>query len=86
MTTEPKLLEKTLKFQQPSCIASVRSRDDGKILGSAMVKFAEGAVETQVYLDAHTPEAFDLEQAPEKLHPDIELSLSFDGMRCIVWL
>lgn len=83
---EPRILEKTLKFQQPSCVAQVRSRDDGKVLGSAMVKFVEGAVETELFLDAHTPEAFDLDQEPKKLNPDIELSLSSDGMLCIVWL
>lgn len=83
---EPRLLEKTLRFQQPSCIATVRSRDDGKVLGSAMVKFVDGALDAQVFLDAHTPEAFDLEQEPGKLRPDIELSLSFDGAHCIVWL
>jgi len=51
-----------------------------------MIKFVDGAIEAQVFLDSHTPEAFDLEQAPEKLRPDIELSLSFDGAHCIVWL
>lgn len=83
---EPKLLEKTLMFPQPSCVATVRSRDDGKLLGSATVFFVDGGVKVEMYLDAHTPEAFDLDQEPQKLSPDVELLLSSGEMQCIVWL
>jgi hypothetical protein len=83
---EPKLVEKTVKFLQPTCIATICSHVDERRLGSATITFVEGAVQAELFLDAHTPEGFDVEVSPDKLNPTIDLSLTADGMFCIVWL
>jgi hypothetical protein len=80
------IAEHEVFFKQPSCVVLVRSKDDGKVLGSAMLRFVDQGIAVQLFLDAHTPEAFDMEVAPEKVHPQMELALTSDGAHAIVWM
>jgi hypothetical protein len=44
----------------------VCSTETGKFLGTAVLEFVNGGVQARFFLDAHTPEAFDLAQEPDR--------------------
>jgi hypothetical protein len=77
LANEKEVVERTLLFVPNVPIAKVFN-SEGRVIGCAALTLVNGAIEARLFLDKHTPEAFELENSPGKARIDVTGSL-FDA-------
>lgn len=74
---DKEVYERTFLFVPSIPLAKVFTAD-GRVIGTAAVELAEGGVKAKLFLDKHTPEAFELETEPSRVRVNVSGTL-FDG-------
>lgn len=82
-----KLLQRTALLQFPIQNPFKVMNVEGKVIGSATVSLTEGGLKVELFLDQHTPEAFDIEVDPSrvKVRPFVSIDHIL-GMTGVIYL